>query len=179
MKLSMSIDTEPRASASGRSTLLLFVTLLTLTATSFGAETYDGPRPPKPDVPYLLHADRLVETEMQQAHQESKKGDVTYSIDGTASPAKTPLAEPIFILDSKNLDANSLGLYRLDSKNGHREITMSGGGRKRRGGGRPIHVLVTPLGGHLYKIEADEHLEEGEYSLSPADSNTVFCFAVY
>jgi hypothetical protein len=39
--------------------------------------------------------------------------------------------------------------------------------------------LVTPLGGHLYKIEADEHLDDGEYSLSPNDSNTVFCFAVY
>ena len=158
--------------------LKLLIASFILGATLFGAETYDGPRPPKQDVPYLLHADRLVETEVQQAHQESKKGDINYTIDGANSPAKTPLAEPIFILDSKNIDANSLGLYRLDSRNGHREITMSGG-RKRRGGGRPIHVLVTPLGGHLYKIEADEHLDEGEYSLSPSDSNTVFCFAVY
>jgi len=159
--------------------LKLLFAFLSLGATLMGAESYDGPRPPKPDVPYLLHADRLVETEIQQAHQESKKGDITYSVDGAASPAKTPLAEPIFIIDAKNLDANSLGLYRLDARNGHREITMSGGGRRRRGGGRPIHVLVTPLGGHLYKIEADEHLDEGEYSLSPSDSNTVFCFAVY
>lgn len=159
--------------------LQLLIAFLGLGAASLGAETYDGPRPSRPDVPYLRHADRLIETEVQQARQDSKKGDITYIIDGASSPAKTPLAEPIFILDSEHLDANSLGLYRLDTRNGHREITMSGGGRKRRGGGRPIHVLVTPLGGHLYKIEADEHLDEGEYSLSASDSNTVFCFAVY
>jgi hypothetical protein len=157
--------------------LRLFASAWAVSALLAAADTYTGPRPPKPDIPYLLHADHLVETEMQQAHQDNKKNEVTYTIDGASSPAKTPLAEPIFIIDAQNLDPNRIELYRLDVRNGHREITMSG--KRRRGEGRPIHVLVTPLGGHLYRIEADEVLENGEYSLSPSDSNTVFCFAIY
>ncbi len=43
----------------------------------------------------------------------------------------------------------------------------------------PVRLNVTQLDGTLYKLEVDEILENGEYSLSPADSNRVFCFAVY
>ncbi len=144
------------------------------------AADYTGPRPPKPDIPYILHADHLIETESQQARQDNKKGEMTYTIEGATSPARTPLTEPIFILDEQQLDPNRIELYRLDSRNGHREITLTGNGRRRgKGGNRPLHLLVTPLGGHLYRIEADEHLDDGEYSLSPPDSNTVFCFEVY
>lgn len=142
-----------------------------------GADKYTGPRPPKADIPYLLHADHLVQTEIAEAREENKKGDVTYVIDGANSTARTPLSEPIFILDANQLSADRIELYRLDSRNGHREITMSG--KRKRGGTRPLHVLVTPLGEHLYRIEADEHLDDGEYSLSPNDSNRVFCFQVY
>jgi hypothetical protein len=44
---------------------------------------------------------------------------------------------------------------------------------------RPRRLNVKPLGGSLYRIEVDESLENGEYGLSPADSNQVFCFQVY
>ena len=142
------------------------------------ADTYSGPKPPKPDFPYLLHANTLVETEAAEAREENKKGDVTYVIAGDSSPARTPLAEPVFILDAQNLVPERIELYKLDVRNGRREVTLS---QKRRGKGgpRPIHLSVTRLGGHLYRVEADEHLDNGEYSLSPSDSNKVFCFEVY
>jgi hypothetical protein len=43
-----------------------------------------GPRPPKPDLPYLMHADNLIPTESVEAKQEERKGD------GYAIPAPTP-----------------------------------------------------------------------------------------
>jgi hypothetical protein len=159
----------------------MFRKLLLATAAFSGlvwaADKYNGPRPPKPDVPYLLHADHLIETESTQAREESKKGETTYVIEGASSSAKTPLAEPIFVLDAQQLSPDRIELYRLEVRNGRREVTVSQ--KRRRGGPRPFHVLVTPLGGHLYKIEADEHLDNGQYSLSPSDSNKAFCFEVY
>lgn len=148
-----------------------------LGASLMGADSYSGPRPEKPDLPYLLHADRLMPTEAADAREENHKGDVTYVISGASSPARTPLAEPIFIIETKQLVADRIELYKLDVKNGQREITLSQ--KRRKGGPRPIHVLVTRLADRLYRIEADEQLENGEYSLSPNDSNRVFCFAIY
>lgn len=141
-----------------------------------GADKYNGPLPPKPDIPYLLHASNLVETETGQAREESRKSDTNYVIAGASSPARTPLAEPIFIIDAQKLSPDRFELYRLDVKGGNREVTFS---NRRRGGNRPLHLAVTPLGGHLYKIEADEPLENGEYALSPSGDNRAFCFAVY
>ena len=60
------------------------------------AQKYDGPRPPKPDVPYLKHADNLIPVEVAQAKEEKRKDDTIYTIEGANSSAKTPLAEPIF-----------------------------------------------------------------------------------
>ena len=42
----------------------------------------------------------------------------------------------------------------------------------------PIEVL-TKLDDALYRVEVNEVLENGEYSLSPRGSNQVFCFQVY
>ena len=68
-----------------------------------------------------------------------------------------------------------LQLYKLDSKNGRREILFN-----HKKPPRPIRVSVTRLApGGLYKIEVDESLEDGEYSLSPVGSNQVFCFQVF
>ena len=44
---------------------------------------------------------------------------------------------------------------------------------------RPLHLSVNKVDGRLYRVEASEPLENGEYSLSPNDSNKVFCFEVY
>jgi hypothetical protein len=151
--------------------------LVSLSASLIAADTYNGPRPPKPDVPYLLHADHLIETEVNEAREDNRKGEVSYTIPGASSPVRTPMAEPIFIIQTQQLVAERIELYKLDVKNGQREVTLSQ--KRKRGGPRPIHTLVTRLGDRLFKIEADEPLENGEYSLSPNDSNRVFCFEIY
>src|SRR5260370_16043787 len=100
------------------------------------ADRYDGPRPPKTDVPYLLHANHLVETEVGEAREQGGKNNTTYIIPGAASPAKTPLAEPILIVDAKTLAPDQMELSRLQVKNGHRDALM----RTRR-----LHRPVRPL----------------------------------
>ena len=152
---------------------LVFALAAGLTA----AERYDGPKPPKPDIPYLLHANHLVETEVGEARQQGGKKDTSYVIPGAASPAKTPLAEPIFIMESNQLSPEQIELYRLEVKNGSREVVLTQ--RRRHSEVGPFHLVVTRLGERLYKIEVDEPLQNGEYSLSPNGSNRVFCFEIY
>jgi hypothetical protein len=146
-----------------------------IVATLAAAEKYDGPVPPKPDIPYLLHASTLVETEVAQA-QQGKKTD-QYSISGAASPARTPLAEPIFIIDARQIQPGSFELYRLDVKGGNREVSLNGG--RKHGGSHALHLAVKPLGGHLFRVEVDEALDNGEYALSPSNDNRAFCFEIY
>ena len=149
---------------------LFAIAVLALTA----ADKYDGPAPPKPDVPYLLHGSNLIETESNQARQEKN----SYTVPGTSSQARTPLSEPIFIMEARNISPERLELARLNVKGGNREVSFSPG--KRRGGGSGLlHLAVTSLRGHLYKIEVDEPLENGEYALSPNGDNRVFCFQIY
>ncbi len=140
------------------------------------ADKYTGPVPPKPDIPYLLHASNLVETEVAQARQEGKKND-NFVISGASSPARTPLAEPIFIIDARQVQPDTFELYRLNVKGGNREVSLSG--NRGRGGSHALHLAVRPRGGHLYRVEADEALENGEYALSPANDNRAFCFEIY
>lgn len=135
------------------------------------AQKYNGPRPPKPDLPYLVHADNLIPTEALEARQEK----LTFIIPGASSPSRTPLAEPIFIIQSDKISPESLELYKMDVKGDKREVKLS----QHRRGDKVLRLTVTPLDGKLYKIEADEELENGEYVLSPSDSNTVFCFEVF
>jgi hypothetical protein len=140
------------------------------------AEKYTGPMPPKKDVPYLLHADNLVETEVANASQTSNKNDVVFSVPGETSPARTPLAEPIFLFAPDRFTPESLGLYRFDVSGGKRQISM---GRKKGKGARVYHTSVRNLAPGLFRIEAAEYLENGEYSLSPEGENIAFCFTVY
>src|ERR1017187_8920705 len=140
------------------------------------AQKYTGPRPAKPDLPYLMHADDLIPTESAEAKQEDRKNDVTYVIPGANSSARTPLASPAFLILTDQLQADRLQLFKLQSKGGQREVLIR---RKKKLMARPIRLNVTRLDENLYKIEVDEILENGEYSLSPADSNEVFCFQVY
>lgn len=150
--------------------------IMLLAALAFGAEEYTGPRPPKPDVLYLVHAANLIPTEVTEATQEGKKDDSTFSVPGAASSARTPLAEPIFLLRSEKIKPDSLELYRFEVKNGRRQLTLS---KKRKESSGPFHLSITKLDKDLYRVEADEALENGEYSLSPNGSNAVFCFQIY
>ena len=140
------------------------------------ADKYAGPRPPKPDLPYLMHADNLIPTENGEARQDDKKGDVNYTIDGANSPVRTPLASPAFLILTDQLQADRMQLFKLQSKSGRREVLIR---RRNKPVARPIRLNVTRIDDNLYKIEVDEILENGEYSLSSADSNQVFCFQIY
>jgi len=151
---------------------LAFLLMLPVVA-AIAADKYDGPRPPQADIAYLVHADNLLPTEALEAKSESG----VYTVPGAASSARTPLAEPIFLIESDKVLPERLELYRWDVKGGHRELSASKG--KRKSGSRPLHLSVNKLDGRLYRVEASEPLEPGEYSLSPNDSNKVFCFAVY
>jgi hypothetical protein len=140
------------------------------------AQKYTGPRPPKPDVPFVIHADNLLETEVAEAKEEKRKDDLAYVVAGAGSSAKTPLAGPIFIFQADKLSPEKLQLYRFEVKNGHREVFFS---KKGKGSTRPRRINVSAVGGGLFRIETGESLENGEYGLTPDGSNQVFCFQVY
>ena len=141
------------------------------------AQKYSGPRPPKPDVPYLLHADNLVETEIAEASEEKRKDDLAYIIAGASSPVKTPLAGTIFLFLASKIVPEKLQLYKLEVKNGRREAFFSQ--KKRKESTRPMRLAIARVGEGLFRIEVNETLANGEYSLSPDGSNQVFCFQVY
>jgi|SRR5579863_1432420 len=151
---------------------------LTLLACSIflWAQKYTGPQPEKPDLPYLLHADNLVATEAGEAKEENRKDEIIYVIEGATSPVSTPLASPIFVIRADKIVPDKLEIYKLESKNGRREVLFS---RKKKQTARPISCTVSRLGDDLYKIELDKSLDNGEYSITPNGTNQVFCFRVY
>jgi hypothetical protein len=142
-----------------------------------GASKYSGPRPPKADVLYLLHADNLLETEVQVAKEDTRKDASIAFISGAASPAKTPLAEPIFLVKTNQLVPDKLAAYKLDVKNGNREVVVSH--KKQKNVARPIHLVVTKIDDNLFRVEIDQPLENGEYTISPDGSNNTFSFQIY
>jgi hypothetical protein len=150
---------------------------LSFAGLALAQEKYTGPRPPKPDILYLVHAENLIPTEVAESKAETKKNEATYTIPGGSSPARTPLAEPIFIIDAEKIQPQSLELYRVETKGGKREVTVSL--RHTRGGAKALRLTVTNLGGHLYRVEADDELDNGQYAISPNGSDTVFLFEVY
>jgi hypothetical protein len=159
--------------------LLRSVVLVLVSAGWSLAQKYSGPVPEKADVPYLLHADNLVETEVSQAREEKRRDETLYRVPGVSSPSRTPLAEPVFLLRSEKIGPESLELYRLEVKGGNREVVFQD--KRRRGGPRPFRLVVTRLAERLYRIEVSENLglENGQYLLTPSGSNEVFCFEVY
>jgi hypothetical protein len=143
----------------------------------YGASKYSGPRPPKADLLYLLHADNLIETEAVVAKEETRKDASIAIVAGESSPAKTPLAEPIFLLKSGQLQPGKLGAYKFEVKNGNREVVVSH--KKQKNIAKPIHLQITKLDENLYRVEIDQPLETGEYTISPEGSNDTFNFQVY
>ncbi len=149
--------------------LLLSIMVAACAAT---AQKYDGPRPPKPDVPYIKHADRLLATEVVEAKTEKKKDDTVYIVAGANSPTRTPLAAPVLLFVSGKLNPENLQLFKMESKNGQRELVVSKSGE-------PILVEVARLDGALSKIEPNNGLDPGEYALLVSGTNQAFCFAVF
>jgi hypothetical protein len=139
------------------------------------AQKYTGPAPPKPDLPYIQHAANLIATEAVEAKEQKSKDDTLYTIDGENSSSRTPLALPIFFIKADKLNPASLQMYRLESKDGHRELTASA-----KKNAEPIHVQVTRLtGDNLYKLDVYNGLDAGEYALTAEGWKQMFCFQVY
>lgn len=145
-------------------------------AALLGQQKYAGRRPEKADLPYLVHADNLVATEAGEAKEEDRKGDHIAIIAGATSPAATPLTSPIFIIRADKIIPDQLEIYRLETKNGQREVVLA---HKGKPVAKRIISNVTKVGEDLYKLEVEQDLAPGEYSISPRDSELVFCFRVY
>ncbi|MEO8130201.1 MAG: hypothetical protein ABI822_24070 [Bryobacteraceae bacterium] len=157
--------------------LLLLAAALSLPLGLTAADKYLGPKPPKADIPYLLHADTLVETEAVEAREETRKDATIAVIPGATARAKTPLAEPIFIIRTDKLSAERLAAFKMDVKNGNREVVIAQ--KKQRNAPKQIYLNATRLADNLWKVEVDQTLENGQYTLSPEGSNQTFSFEVY
>jgi hypothetical protein len=151
--------------------LRVFLSIM-VAACAATAQKYDGPKPPKPDLPYIKHADKLLATEAIEAKTQKKKDDTLYTVDGANSSAKTPLAAPVLLFESAKINPANLQLFRMESKDGHREFVV-------RASDEPIRIEVTKLSDTLSKIEPYNGLDPGEYALLAGGSNQVFCFAVF
>jgi hypothetical protein len=152
--------------------------LFLLAASAALAQKYTGPVPEKEDLPYLVQADNLIPTEAATAkEQKGKKDDTLYFVAGAASPARTPLASPTFLLKAKDLVPEKLQLFKLDVRNGRREITFHSG--KRAKNPEPAHVDIKKVGEDLVRLQVSDSLPNGQYSFTPEGSNDVFCFEVY
>lgn len=148
-------------------------------ATAQSQKKYSGPKPPKADVPFLLHAGALLETESLMAKESQEKNTQVYTISGTTSPARTPLTEPIFLFQSDKINPDKLSLFKLEVRAGNRILVLPEVGKRKKDAPRPLFVMVTPLSPGLFRVEANEFLENGEYCLSPDGSNQVFCFTTF
>lgn len=157
-----------------RSVLVCLALLLASAIPGHSQAKYSGPVPPKPDTPYLLHAATLVPMEAADAKEEQRKDDIAYQVPGAESSVKTPLASPIFLFDSQKITPEQLELYRVDAKNGQREIVFSK--KKRDKNPQSLRLSIQRLTSNLYRLEVVQSLENGEYCLTPNGSNQVFCF---
>jgi len=117
----------------------------------------------------------LIPTEAVTAKEEKKSDDTTYVIPGAGSAVRTPLASPIFLFQAGKIAPEKLALYKLETTGGHRQILF-----RAKKPPQAIRIVVTKLSADgLWKIEVDESLEPGEYSLSPEGSAQAFCFQVF
>lgn len=155
---------------------LFGITIFTAALCLAQQSKYTGPKPEKPDLPYLKHAAKLIPTEVAEAVTETRKDQDWAVTKGAESPVKTPLAEPYFFILADKIDPGKLELYRVESKNGNREVLLS---KKNKAQAKPLRIFATPLGQRIYRVDVNETLENGEYCLSPSGSNQVFCFQVF
>jgi len=143
----------------------------------FAEMPYQGPKPAKPDVPYLVLGNQLVETEEKEADQTEAKNRTTFTVPGTSSPARTPLAEPAILIQSSKVRPESLSLYQMKVEKGNRSVSFSE--KPKKNDPRPIPLVFHDRKDDSTMIEANQFLDPGEYCLSPQGVNTVFCFQVY
>jgi len=141
---------------------------------------YNGPRPGKADLPYLLHAGALIPIEDTEARSSQEKGGTLYTISGASSPARTPVPEPVFLFKSDRINPDRFTLFRMEVRGGNRVLLLPPVGKSgKKDQGKPVFLLVNNLAPGLFKVEVNEVLEPGEYCLSPEGSDRAFCFAAF
>lgn len=151
--------------------------LFVLLATAFAAPLAgaDLPAPPSKDVPYIIHATNLLETESNEATEEADKKQQIYHVPGVSSPVKTPLGFPEFLFAPETIKPETLELYRFEPNGGRREILVR---KKKKVVAQPYILNIEPRGEGVVRIRVNSSLESGEYCLTPNGSNAVFCFGV-
>jgi len=156
------------------------IVLLMLGCLAFAqTKKYSGPRPPKPDVPFIIQAGSLTETESSMAKESQEKDGTLYTVPGATSQARTPLPEPTLLFQSDKINPDKFTLFKMEVRGGSRVLLMPAPGKRKKESARPIFLMVTPLSPGLFRIEVNEVIDNGEYCLSPEGSNQVFCFTTY
>ena len=133
--------------------------------------------PEKPDVPYLLHGQELVELPVGEAVDESTEKEGRYAVAGAGSSVRTPFASPTFLFRAEAIDPRVVQLYPFEVVNGRREIFLR---KKKKVLVEPFRLSVLPAEQEgVVQLRVNDGLEDGEYCLTPEGTNAVFCFAVY
>lgn len=159
------------------SLFLLAALIAALLTPVYGEVAYRGPKPPKPDLPYLVHGDNITETDQAEASQSEDKKRTVYTLAGTTSAARTPLSEPIFLILPEKIKPEQLSLFKMKIEKGNREISFRA--KPDKDDPQPVPLLFQNRKDGSVIVEANQYLEIGEYCLSPSGANTVFCFQVY
>jgi hypothetical protein len=134
---------------------------------------YSGPPPAKADLPYLKHANNLIESEAVEVKEGKDKDDTLYTIAGENSKARTPLPLPVFVLKAEKIDPLKLRVYQLQAEAGHRQAKASA-----MKSADVIHMTVTRLAQGLFQMDVGDMLEKGEYMMRLEGTNQAFCFAI-
>ena len=155
------------------------IVIMLLCGSALAQRKYTGPRPPKPDIPYLAHPGKLIETEVATAKESQEKDGQAFAVPGETTNVRTPVPEPIFLFQSDKINPDRLTLFKMEVKGGNRVLILPQAGKRKKDATRPLFLMVTPLAPALFKVEVNEFLADGEYCLSPEGSNQVFCFTTY
>src|SRR3954451_23114354 len=140
-----------------RRTLLTSLPLF-LSAMALPQDKYSGPKPASKDLPYLLHGDKLIPTEIEKATQSNTKEGEVFFVPGTTAPARTPLVEPIFLFSPDHFRAEQLGVFRFQVLNGRREVVISGK-HKKQSEDAVFRLSVHRLAEDLFRLEVSESLD--------------------
>lgn len=156
-----------------------FLPMLPLAAAgSVALAQYSRPRPAKKDLPYLLEAGRLIATQVEHVTRSTTNKEEIFSVSGATSPARTPIPEPIFLFAPDQINPEQLGLYRFEVKEGRRQAALADK-RAPDSDEEPLHLTLRKLAPNLFRIEAGEMLQPGEYALYAQARDTAFCFTVF
>ncbi len=148
-------------------TFLLLIVLMLFAA---------GPKPDKKDIPYLLLANNLVQTEVVRPAADQTSEGTRYSIPGETSLARTPLALPVLLIDSAQIRPERLRLIRLTASSGRRQALIR---KTPSPDDPPLLLTAARISDTIYRLEAVNEIENGEYALNAAGSEQFFCFTVF